>query len=115
MKSNLKYKHIFVFSLLFQLFFSPLYAEYPDTIVGVIDLNYILSESDAAVEAAEQIENIAKQIEDEIKNNSWIVFNDYNTNFLFKHSNDIFWSNFLKKFGEKNKLFSNYPSDPTLN
>tara|TARA_B100001109_G_scaffold226764_1_gene201061 strand:+ start:362 stop:937 length:576 start_codon:yes stop_codon:yes gene_type:complete len=57
----------------------------------------------------------AGQLEDEINNNSWIVFNEYDTNFLFKHSNDIFWSKFLKKFGEKNKLFSNYPYDPTLN
>ena len=55
------------------------------------------------------------QLEDEINNNSWIVFNEYDTNFLFKHSNDIFWSKFLKKFGPKNKLFSNYPYDPTLN
>ena len=78
MKSNLKYKNIFVFSLLFQLFFSPLYAEYPDTIVGVIDLNYILSESDAAVDAAKQIEDIAKQIEDEIKNTDQRLIDEQN-------------------------------------
>ena len=67
MKLNFQYKNVFVLTLLSQLFFSPLYAEYPDTNVGVIDLNYILSESDAAVDAAKQIEDIAKQIEEEIK------------------------------------------------
>ena len=67
MKFNLKYKYILVFSLLSQLFFSSSYAEYPDTNIGVVDLNYVLSDSDAAVDAAKQIENYAKQIEEEIK------------------------------------------------
>ncbi|MFL2900852.1 MAG: OmpH family outer membrane protein [Candidatus Pelagibacterales bacterium] len=42
-------------------------ADYPNTSIGVIDLNKILSEADAAITAAEQIEEIAKQIENEIK------------------------------------------------
>ena len=78
MKSNFKYKNIFVFALLCQLFSSPLYAEYPDTIVGVVDLNYILSESDAAVDAAKKIENIAQQIEDEIKNSDQSLVDEQN-------------------------------------
>ena len=78
MKSKFNYKYIFAFSLLFQFFFSPLYADYPDTIVGVVDLNYILSESDAAVDANEQIENIAKQIEEEIKNTEQSLINEQN-------------------------------------
>ena len=78
MKSNFKYKYIFIISLLCQLFFSPSYAEYPDTNVGVIDLNYILSESDAAVDAAKQIENIAKQIEEEIKNTDQSLIDEQN-------------------------------------
>ena len=67
MKLNIKYKYIFVLALLGQLFLTPLYAQYPETNIGVVDLNYILSESDAAVDAAKQIEDIAKQIEEEIK------------------------------------------------
>ena len=67
MKSNIKYKYIFVLTLLGQLFLTPLYAQYPETNIGVVDLNYILSESDAAVDAAKQIEDIAKKIEEEIK------------------------------------------------
>ena len=43
MKLNFKYK-ILVLTLFSHLFLSPSYAEYPDTNVGVVDLNYILSE-----------------------------------------------------------------------
>ena len=46
---------------------SVLMADYPNTSIGVIDLNKILSEADAAITAAEQIEEIAIEIENEIK------------------------------------------------
>ena len=78
MKLNLKYKYIFVIILLTQLTMSPLYAQYPDTNVGVIDLNYILSESDAAVDAAKQIEDMAKKIEEEIKNTDQDLIDEQN-------------------------------------
>ena len=42
-------------------------ADYPNTSIGVIDLNKILSDADAAISAAEQIEEIAIDIENEIK------------------------------------------------
>ena len=42
-------------------------ADYPNTSIGVIDINKILLESDAAIIAAEQIEEIAIEIENEIK------------------------------------------------
>ena len=78
MKFNIKYKYFLVFTLLSQLFLTPLYAQYPDTNIGVIDLNYILSESDAAVDAAKQIEDIAKQIEEEIKNTDQDLIDEQN-------------------------------------
>ena len=78
MKFNFKYKYILVLSLLTQLYFGPLYAQYPDTNLGVVDLNYILSESDAAVDAANQIENKAKQIEEEIKNTDQSLIDEQN-------------------------------------
>ena len=78
MKLNLKYKYIFAIILLTKLLMSPLYAQYPETNVGVIDLNYILSESDAAVDAAKQIEDIAKQIEEEIKNTDQDLIDEQN-------------------------------------
>tara|TARA_Y200000002_G_C22617625_1_gene636730 strand:+ start:299 stop:835 length:537 start_codon:yes stop_codon:yes gene_type:complete len=46
---------------------SILKADYPNTSIGVIDINKILSDADAAVTAAEQIEKIAIEIESEIK------------------------------------------------
>jgi outer membrane protein len=42
-------------------------ADYPNTSIGVIDINKILSESDAAITAAKEIEEIAIEIENEIK------------------------------------------------
>ena len=78
MKLNFKYKYIFVITLLGQLFLTPLYAQYPDTNVGVIDLNYILSESEAAVDAAKQIEEIAKQIEEEINETDQSLIDEQN-------------------------------------
>jgi Skp family chaperone for outer membrane proteins len=42
-------------------------ADYPNTSIGVIDLNRILTEAKASVSAAEQIEEIAIEIENEIK------------------------------------------------
>ena len=78
MKLNFKYKYIFIITLLGQLFITPLYAQYPDTNVGVIDLNYILSESDAAVDAAKQIEDIAKQIEEEINETDQSLIDEQN-------------------------------------
>ena len=78
MKFNFKFKYILVFSLLSQLFFNPLYAEYPDTNIGVVDLNYVLSDSDAAVNAAKQIENYAKQIEEEIKKSDQSLIDEQN-------------------------------------
>ena len=55
--------------LILSIFIAPsiLMADYPNTSIGVIDINKILSEADAAIIAAEQIEEIAIEIENEIK------------------------------------------------
>ena len=55
--------------LILSIFIAPsiLMADYPNTSIGVIDINKILSEADAAITAAEQIEEIAIEIENEIK------------------------------------------------
>ena len=51
------------------IFIAPtvLMADYPNTSIGVIELNKILSDADAAINAAEQIEEIAIEIENEVK------------------------------------------------
>ena len=46
---------------------SVLMADYPNTSIGVIDINKILADANAAVKAAEEIEEIAIEIENEIK------------------------------------------------
>ncbi len=57
---------------------SILMAEYPNTSIGVIDINKILAEADAAVKAAEEIEKIAIEIENEIKLSDEEIINEQN-------------------------------------
>ncbi len=71
-------KIILAIFLLYQFTISPLYADYPDTTVGVVDLNYILSEARAAKDAAEQIEKIVIQIEEEIKESDQSLIDEQN-------------------------------------
>lgn len=58
---------ILLLSVLTSIFTFSALADYPQTSIGVIDINKILSESDAAIMAAEQIEKIAIEIENEIR------------------------------------------------
>ncbi len=53
-------------------------ADYPNTSIGVIDLNYILSESNAAKDAAKKIEEIALKIEEEIQKSDQDLVNEQN-------------------------------------
>tara|TARA_B100000405_G_C16543289_1_gene359314 strand:+ start:45 stop:620 length:576 start_codon:yes stop_codon:yes gene_type:complete len=55
------------------------------------------------------------QLENEIKENSWIVINDFSHDLIFNEIDEKFWTTFLSKNGGKNKIFSNYPKDPSLN
>ena len=54
------------------------FAEFPSTIVGVIDLNYILSEAKAAKAAAIKIEEIAIEIEKEIQESDQNLIDEQN-------------------------------------
>ncbi len=54
------------------------FAEYPNTSIGVIDINKILAESDAAVMASKQIEEIAIEVENEIKNSDEEIIKEQN-------------------------------------
>lgn len=56
----------------------------------------------------------ADQLEDEIKNNVWIV-NNSATDKLFDLNADSLWRDILKEMGGKYKILSNYPIDPSLN
>lgn len=48
------------------IFIESAHADYPNTSIGVVDINIILSDSKAAKDAAKQIEKIAKEIEEEV-------------------------------------------------
>ncbi len=78
---NFEYRYkklIWLILLIFHFFAIPSYAEYPSTIVGVIDLNFILSDSKAAKDAAKQIEKIAIEIEEEIKKKDQDLIDEQN-------------------------------------
>ena len=53
-------------------------AEYPNTSIGVIDINAILSDADSAITAAKQIEEIAIEIENEIKSSDEEIIKEQN-------------------------------------
>ena len=71
-------KKIIGIFLFMQILAYPVFADFPDTVIGVIDLNYILSEANAAKDAAEQIEVIAKDIEEEIKKEDQLLIDEQN-------------------------------------
>jgi putative transcriptional regulator len=53
-----------------------------------------------------------KQLEEEVKGNSWIICNiDYP---IFKNS-EYMWKDILQKMGGKYKLFAEYPENPNWN
>ena len=51
----------------FALLINPVKSDYPTTSIGVMDITMILSEAKAATKASEEIEEIAINIEDEMK------------------------------------------------
>tara|TARA_Y200000002_G_scaffold236934_1_gene195713 strand:+ start:156 stop:692 length:537 start_codon:yes stop_codon:yes gene_type:complete len=60
-------KRILIIIISISIIPSVLMADYPNTSIGVIDVNQILTDADASITAAEQIEKIAIEIEKEIK------------------------------------------------
>ena len=69
---------LILFSIILFLIPSISFSDYPNTSIGVIDLNKILAEADAAVGASEQIEEIAKDIEGEIKKSDEEIIKEQN-------------------------------------
>ena len=66
----------FSFTLLVLIFTnSILFADqYPNTSIGIIDINKVLTESKAAIDATKQIEKIQKKSEEESKNADSLIF-----------------------------------------
>ena len=99
-------KKIIGLLLLFQLFNTSLLADYPETIVGVIHLNYILAESKAAKDAAEKIEKIASDIEEEIKKTDQDLIDEQNE--LLESQQIMAPAAFEEKRKEYEKKVQNY-------
>ncbi len=79
MKLRQTYKYFVSIAIFMHILTTSLPADdYPKSIIGVIDLNYILSEADAAIDAAKQIEKIAKKIEEDIKQDDQNLINEQN-------------------------------------
>ncbi len=55
------------------------------------------------------------QLDEEIKENSWIVYQQPDIANIFDMESDILWKNILKGMGGKFRMFANYPIDPRLN
>jgi putative transcriptional regulator len=55
-----------------------------------------------------------KQINNEVKNNSWII-SDLNNFSIADFQQQDFWRTALQKMGSKFSMLSNFPEDPSLN
>ena len=107
MKNNFNIKKIIAIIFLFtQLLSNHVNADYPETIIGVIDLNYILAESKAAKGAAEKIDEIVQKIEEEIKNSDQDLINEQNA--LIESQQVMAPAVFEEKRKESEKKVQNY-------
>ena len=55
------------------------------------------------------------QLDDEIKNDSWIVSNISDQNICMTKSNEQLWRDFIKEMGDKYAIWANLPKNPSLN
>ena len=55
------------------------------------------------------------QLEDELKENSWIIHRGVTSQQIFELDPNKLWKEVLHNMGGKYKMFSNYPVDPRLN
>ena len=97
---------ILPFFIFLQLTPTKTLADYPETVVGVIDLNYILSESKAAKDAAKQIEEIAIKIEEEIKETDQNLIDEQNE--IIESQQIMAPAVFEEKMKEYEKKIQNY-------
>ncbi len=55
------------------------------------------------------------QLQDEIEQNSWMVFNPEDHEFVFKIASQEMWQRVLQERGGRYKMYAKYPVDPRLN
>ncbi len=75
---TLNLKNIFVFIAFLTLYSVSIAENYPNTSIGVLDLNRVLLDAKAAKNAADEIDKIAKIIENELKNSDENMIKEQN-------------------------------------
>ncbi|HCW05850.1 MAG TPA: hypothetical protein DGG95_00600 [Cytophagales bacterium] len=55
------------------------------------------------------------QLEDELKQNSWIVNSNINSEIIFQTEPDQMWKKTLREMGGRFSMYANYPVDPSMN
>lgn len=55
------------------------------------------------------------QLEEEIKENTWIVSDKYHQDLIFSQNEEELWREVIINLGDKYAHVSNFPSDPSLN
>ena len=63
------------------------------------------------------IKEVFDYFNNNLKNTNYevLIINDFSNDLIFNEIDEKFWTTFLSKNGGKNKIFSNYPKDPSLN
>ena len=55
------------------------------------------------------------QLEDELKENTWIVTDKFDPNILFNHHEETLWKDVVISLGQRYAHIVNFPENPTLN
>ena len=55
------------------------------------------------------------QLEEEIKENTWIVSDKYHQDLIFSQNEEELWKEVIINLGDKYAHISNFPNDPSLN
>lgn len=58
---------------------------------------------------------IEKQLNGELKQNSWLVSDIHQTSHIMDVNYDSIWKDYMQRQGGKYKVFANFPKDPALN
>jgi len=58
---------------------------------------------------------VEKQLDSELKHNSWLVTDIKNTAEIMNTKNTSLWSDYMARQGGKYKAFAHFPKNPTLN
>jgi putative transcriptional regulator len=55
------------------------------------------------------------QLEDELKEDTWIVANKFNPDILFNHNEETLWKEVVVSLGQRYAHIANFPENPALN